>query len=69
MPSKCDGMTYKGKFRCTENSTWALTMPDARHGGVRFDACGQHLNQVAAFLTEGDDVSQRATRIQVTRVR
>lgn len=70
MRYRCDGLTYRGKYQCTEDATWAITVPDARQGSdVVWSACGQHLNQVSDFLTRNDDVSRPATRLEVKRVR
>lgn len=70
MSNRCDGLTFGKKFSCTQEATWAITVPDARQGNdVIWSACGQHLNQVSDFLTRNDDVSQPATRLEVKRVR
>lgn len=50
--AECDGATRRGTRNCEETAVWELYIPDETGGPSQ--ACGQHLNQVATYLLDGE---------------
>lgn len=59
--TECDGSTHKGTRNCEETAVWSLRLPG--EAGEPSQACGQHLNQVATYLLDGEQGDVDVRRI------